>query len=85
MIYKALFLNQSTRNFKVFFNLSAVKKKPFKRTRDVSYCPIKLSLAIKTEIRAVDSQSDLRIFFFSYDYRPNWTPLSPVTITNLSF
>ena len=60
---KALFSNQNTRHFKIFFNLPAVKKKPFKRTLDVSYCPIKLSLAIKAEIRAVDSQSDLRILF----------------------
>ena len=61
---KALFLNPNTRHFKIFFNLPAVrKKKPFKRTRDVSYCPIKLSLPIKAEIRAVDSLSDLRSLF----------------------
>ena len=36
------------------------EKKPFKRARDGVYCPIKL-FNIMAEIRAVDSQSDLRI------------------------
>ena len=35
--------------------LLVMKKKPFKHTHDVTYCPV------KAEIRAVDSQSYLRI------------------------
>ena len=35
--------------------LLVMKKKPFKRAHDVTYCPV------KAEVRAVDSQSYLRI------------------------
>ena len=45
------------------FLLLAGKKKPFKRARDSAYCPrtVLFNCPIKSEIRAVDSQSDLRI------------------------
>ena len=44
-------------------------------------CTVLFNCPIKAEIWAVDSQSDLRILFcYSYDYRPNWTPLSSITI-----
>ena len=48
-----------TEEILIFFASS--EKKPFKRARDGAYCPIKLPY-IKAEIRAVDTQSDLRIF-----------------------
>ena len=51
--YKGLFLNQNTRNSKKFFASS--EKKLFMCVPDGTYCHI------KAEIRAVDSQSDLRI------------------------
>ena len=63
MIYKALYINQNTRNSKTFF-LPAVKKshvsarvvaRTVQLLRHDAYCPI------KAEIRGVDSQSDLRI------------------------
>ena len=49
-MYKALF-KIKTRETPRFF-LLAMKKKPFKHACDGVYCPI------KTEIRAVDNQSD---------------------------
>ena len=64
------FLNQNTRNSEIFL-LAVKKKKPYKRARDGACCPITNYLGmmrtvlfncpIKAEIRAVDSQSDLRI------------------------
>ena len=53
VIYKGLFLNQNTRNSKIFFASS--EKKLFMCVPDGTY------YHIKAEIRAVDSQSDLRI------------------------
>ena len=53
VIYKGLFLNQNTRNSKIFFASS--EKKLFMCAPDGTYCHI------KAQIRAVDSQSDLRI------------------------
>ena len=29
------------------------------------------------------NKSDDRVVYHSYDYRPNWTPLSPSTIINV--
>ena len=59
MIYKALYINQNTRNSKTFFSASSVSARVVARTvqllRHDAYCPI------KAEIRGVDSQSDLRI------------------------
>ena len=68
------FFNQNTRNSKTFF-LPAEKKSHFS-ARDGAFCPITEAYVTSTvllhcptqdEIRAVDSQSDLRIFF-RYDY-----------------
>ena len=41
-IYKALFLNQNTRNSKTFF-LASREKTLFKRARVIAYCPITLA------------------------------------------
>ena len=62
------FLNQNTRN-STFCFASSEKKKPFKRARDWRVLSnylgmtrtLLLNCPIKAEIRAVDSQSDLRI------------------------
>ena len=66
MINKALFFNKN-RRIPVFFFASS-EKKPFKRACDGAYCPLRhdaycpiLNCPIKAEIRAVNSQSDLRI------------------------
>ena len=59
VIYYALFLNQNTRNSEIFF-LLAVKKKRHLSAR-VMARTILFNCPIKAEIRAVDSQSDLRI------------------------
>ena len=61
------FFKIKTEEIPIFFASS--EKKPFKRTRDGAYCPnylgmtrtVLLNCPIKAEIRAVDSQSDLRI------------------------
>ena len=68
MIYKALFLKSKHKKFQDIFASS--KKKSFQHVCDGTYCPITvlgmtrtvlLHCPIKAEIRAVDSQSDLRI------------------------
>ena len=56
------FLNQNTRNSKFCF-ASSEKKKPFKGARDGAFFTrtVLINCPIKAEIRAVDSQSDLKI------------------------
>ena len=68
------FLNQNTRN-STFCFASSEKKKPFKRAHDGALSnylgmtrTVLLNSPIKAGIRAVDSQSDLRILLYrSYD------------------
>ena len=69
MIYEAIFLIKTQEILRPF--LPAVKKRHFS-ARDGAYCPITeayvtstvlLNCPIKDEIRAFDSQSDLRILF----------------------
>ena len=52
VIYKALSKIETQGIEDVF---ASNEKKPFKRAQDVTYCPV------KAEIRAVDSQSYLRV------------------------
>ena len=49
------FFKSKHKKFQKLFFLASSEKKPFKRVHVGAYCPI------KAEIRAVDSQSDLRI------------------------
>ena len=58
VIYKALFLNQNTRNSKILF---ASSEKESHLSARVMARPVQLHCPIKAEIRAVDSQSDLTI------------------------
>ena len=67
---KLFFFNQNPTKSKFYF-ASSETEKSFKSARDGVYCPIK---QIGLPLRGRQNHS--------YDYRPNWTPLSPVTITN---
>ena len=60
VIYKALFLNQNTRNSKILSFFASSEKESHLSARLVAR-PVQLHCPIKAEIRAVDSQSDLRI------------------------
>ena len=49
-----------------------------------SCCPIwSVIILVIKQIGPLPLCSRLILCYHSYDYRPNWTPLSPVTITNL--